>query len=62
MSIDFDMFSNAMEELTRERKRTKQLEDLCRDLYGRIKFYNEVNDRLQFDTRMDELGLLEGEQ
>ena len=40
----------------------EQLRELCRDLYGRICYYNETNDRLQFDDRMEELGLLEGEQ
>ena len=35
-----------------------QLEQLCRDLYMRICYYNETHDRLQFDDRMEQLGLL----
>ena len=41
-------------------QRIEQLEQLCRDLYGRITYYNDVHDRLRFDNRMDALGLLEG--
>ena len=37
-----------------------ELEQLCRDMYGRLKYHNDVHDRLQFDDRMDALGLLEG--
>ena len=62
MSVSYTMFEEAMEELTRMRERIEQLEDLCRAMYGRIKVYNDVNDRLRFDMEMDELGLLEGEE
>ena len=66
--------STLLEEIDEQRKRIArlenvqagllergiQLEQLCRDLYGRITYYNDVHDRLRFDNRMDALGLLEG--
>ena len=43
----------------RENKRVEKLEELCRALYDRVKIYNNVHDRLRFDSQMEALGLLE---
>ena len=42
----------------RHSKEVEKLRELCRDMYGRLCYYNEVNDRLQFDDRLEQLGLI----
>ena len=48
--VDFMRVTHARE--------VEKLRELCRDMYGRICYYNETNDRLQFDDRMEQLGLI----